>query len=132
LKRRASLCKKLLLLSGEVIHAVSHRQKKSNELQDIRDNQAKLQLFYDQLTEDAQNLVATYMSYSAQKTNDVMKVLTVFSAYFLPLTFIVGVYGMNFEFMPELDWKWGYPAVLLLMLIVFLVIYIWFRRKKWL
>lgn len=132
MKRRASLCKKLLLLSGEVIHAVSHRQKKSNELQDIRDNQAKLQLFYDQLTEDAQNLVATYMSYSAQKTNDVMKVLTVFSAYFLPLTFIVGVYGMNFEFMPELDWKWGYPAVLLLMLIVFLVIYIWFRRKKWL
>lgn len=100
LKRRASLCKKLLLLSGEVIHAVSHRQKKSNELQDIRDNQAKLQLFYDQLTEDVQNLVATYMSYSAQKTNDVMKVLTVFSAYFLPLTFIVGVYGMNFEFMP--------------------------------
>jgi magnesium transporter len=89
-------------------------------------------LFYDQLSDDAQNLVSTYMSFSAHKTNDVMKILTIFSAYFLPLTFIVGVYGMNFRFMPELDWEWGYPAVILLMLGVFIAIYIWFRRKKWL
>lgn len=132
LKRRASLCKKLLLLTGEVVSAVQHRQKKSSEVQDIRDDQIKLQLFYDQLTEDALNLVSMYMSISANKTNDVMKVLTIFSAYFLPLTFIVGVYGMNFEFMPELKWTYGYPLVLVLMLIVFLVIYFWFRRKKWL
>jgi magnesium transporter len=72
------------------------------------------------------------MSYSAQKTNDVMKVLTIFSAYFLPLTFIVGVYGMNFEWMPEIRWKYGYPVIILLMLVVFMVIYLWFRRRKWL
>jgi magnesium transporter len=132
LKRRASLCKKLLLLTGEVVSAVQHRQKKSSEVQDIRDSQIKLQLFYDQLTEDALNLVSMYMSISANKTNDVMKVLTIFSAYFLPLTFIVGVYGMNFEFMPELEWSFGYPLVLGLMLVVFLLIYFWFRRKKWL
>ena len=129
LKRRASLCKKLLLLTGEVVSAVQHRQKKSSEVQDIRDSQIKLQLFYDQLTEDALNLVSMYMSISANKTNDVMKVLTIFSAYFLPLTFIVGVYGMNFEFMPELEWTYGYPLVLGLMLVVFLLIYFWFRRK---
>lgn len=132
LKRRASLCKKLLLLTGEVVSAVQHRQKKSSEVQDIRDSQIKLQLFYDQLTEDALNLVSMYMSISANKTNDVMKVLTLFSAYFLPLTFIVGVYGMNFEFMPELEWTYGYPLVLGLMVVVFLIIYFWFRRKKWL
>jgi magnesium transporter len=132
LKRRASLCKKLLLLTGEVVSAVQHRQKKSSEVQDIRDSQIKLQLFYDQLTEDALNLVSMYMSISANKTNDVMKVLTLFSAYFLPLTFIVGVYGMNFEFMPELEWTYGYPLVLGVMVIVFLLIYFWFRRKKWL
>lgn len=132
LKRRASLCKKLLLLTGEVVSAVQHRQKKSSEVQDIRDSQIKLQLFYDQLTEDALNLVSMYMSISANKTNDVMKVLTIFSAYFLPLTFIVGVYGMNFEFMPELKWTFGYPMVLVFMLVVFLLIYFWFRRKKWL
>jgi magnesium transporter len=132
LKRRAGLSKKLLLLTGEVVSAVQHRQKKSSEMQDIRDSQIKLQLFYDQMTEDALNLLSMYMSISANKTNDVMKILTIFSAYFLPLTFIVGVYGMNFDFMPELGWKYGYPMVIGFMVLVFLLIYIWFRRKKWL
>lgn len=132
LKRRAGLCKKLLLLTGEVVSAVQHRQKKSSELQDIRDSQIKLQLFYEQLSEDALNLVSMYMSISANKSNEVMKVLTIFSAYFLPLTFIVGVYGMNFEFMPELEWTFGYPLVIGLMVLVFILIYSWFRRKKWL
>ncbi len=132
LKRRAGLCKKLLLLTGEVVSAVQHRQKKSSEIQDIRDSQIKLQLFYEQLTEDALNLVSMYMSLSANKSNEVMKVLTIFSAYFLPLTFIVGVYGMNFKFMPELGWKYGYPAIIGFMLLVFILIYTWFRRKKWL
>jgi magnesium transporter len=132
LKRRAGLCKKLLLLTGEVVSSVQHRQKKSSEMQDIRDSQIKLQLFYDQMTEDAFNLVSMYMSISANKTNDVMKILTIFSAYFLPLTFIVGLYGMNFDFMPELGWKYGYPMVIGFMVLVFLLIYIWFRRKKWL
>lgn len=132
LKRRASLCKKLLLLTGEVVSAVQHRQKKSSELQDIRDSQIKLQLFYEQLSEDALNLVSMYMSISANKSNEVMKVLTIFSAYFLPLTFIVGVYGMNFEFMPELEWTFGYPLVIGLLVLVFIIIYVWFRRKKWL
>ncbi len=132
LKRRTGLCRKLLLLTGEVVSAVRHRQKKSNELQDIGDNQVKLQLFYDQLSEDSQNLVSTYMSYSAQKTNEVMKVLTLFSAYFLPLTFIVGIYGMNFDYMPELRHQYGYPIIMLVMLIIFLLIYFWFKRRKWL
>ena len=132
LKRRAGLCKKLLLLTGEVVSAVQHRQKKSSELQDIRDSQIKLQVFYEQLTEDALNLVSMYMSISANKSNEVMTVLTIFSAYFLPLTFIVGVYGMNFKFMPELEWTFGYPLVIGLMVLVFILIYTWFRRKKWL
>lgn len=131
LKRRTGLCRRLLLLTGEVVSALQHRQKKSNELQDIRDNQAKLQLYYDQLTEDAINMVSTYMSYNSQKTNEVMKVLTVFSAFFLPLTFIVGIYGMNFDVMPELRWKYGYLMILTVMLLIFIIIYAWFRRRRW-
>jgi magnesium transporter len=132
LKRRTGLCRRLLLLTGDVVIALQHRQKKSNELQDIRDNQAKLQLYFEQLTEDALNMVSTYMSYSAQKTNEVMKVLTVFSAFFLPLTFVVGIYGMNFDIMPELRWKYGYLSVLVIMGLIFLVIYTWFKRRRWL
>jgi magnesium transporter len=90
----------------------------------------KLTTQYDQIMEDASNLVNTYIAISSQKTNEVMKILTIFSVFFMPLTFIVGIYGMNFEFMPELRSKWGYPAVLLLMIMVTLVIYYWFRRKK--
>ena len=87
---------------------------------------------YSQILEDVNNLMGLYMSFSAQKTNEVMKVLTVFSVFFMPLTFIVGIYGMNFEFMPELKWTFGYPLVLMLMIVVATGIYLWFRKKNWL
>lgn len=61
----------------------------------------------------------------------VMKVLTVISTIFIPLTFLAGVYGMNFRHMPELEWKFGYPAVIVLMLGVALLMVLFFRRKKW-
>jgi len=60
-----------------------------------------------------------------------MRVLTIFSVFFMPLTFIVGVYGMNFHYMPELSWKYGYPMSLGMMAVVIIVITIWFKRKKW-
>jgi magnesium transporter len=64
--------------------------------------------------------------------NEVMKVLTIIATIFMPLSFLAGVYGMNFEFMPELKWPWGYPAVLLLMAGVAGGMLLYFRRKKWL
>jgi magnesium transporter len=60
-----------------------------------------------------------------------MRVLTVFSAFFLPLTFIVGIYGMNFQFMPELSQQYGYPGIMIFMLLLTIVIYQWFSRKGW-
>jgi len=64
--------------------------------------------------------------------NAVMKVLTIIATIFIPLTFIAGVYGMNFRYMPELERHWGYPLVLLVMGIVAIVMLIYFRRKRWL
>jgi magnesium transporter len=72
------------------------------------------------------------LALASHRTSEVMRVLTVFSVFFLPLTFIVGVYGMNFEFMPELRERRGYPAVLVFMGIVTLLIYRWFHRSGWL
>lgn len=77
-------------------------------------------------------LLELHMSRTGNKTNEVMKVLTIISTIFIPLTFIAGVYGMNFKYMPELHVKWAYFAVLAVMLIVVFVMLIWFRRKKWL
>jgi magnesium transporter len=73
-----------------------------------------------------------YLSSVSNKMNEVMKVLTIIATIFIPLTFIAGIYGMNFENMPELKWWWGYPAVMLVMLGLGLVMLIVFKRKHWL
>lgn len=132
IKRRASVSHKILLLTLEPINHIGSMLKDDPAMQDVKDQHLKMQTLYGQILEDVNNLMNLSMSYSAQKTNEVMRVLTIFSAFFLPLTFIVGVYGMNFEFMPELKQKWGYPAVMVFMTAVTITIFIWFRRKKWL
>jgi len=73
-----------------------------------------------------------YLSSVSNRMNQIMKVLTIISTVFIPLTFIVGVYGMNFKSMPELDWEWGYPAVWILMIAIFLIELKFFRNRKWL
>ncbi len=73
-----------------------------------------------------------YLSSLSMKMNEVMKVLTIIATLFIPLTFIVGIYGMNFRYMPELGWRFGYPAVLIGMVAVALGMLAYFRRKKWL
>jgi magnesium transporter len=72
------------------------------------------------------------LSLLSTRLNEVMKVLTVISTIFIPLTFIVGIYGMNFRYMPELGWRWGYPLVMLGMAGIAVALYFYFRRKKWL
>jgi magnesium transporter len=64
--------------------------------------------------------------------NEIMKVLTMFASIFIPLTFIAGIYGMNFAFMPELNWRWGYFAVWGVIIIVGVSMLFYFKRKKWL
>lgn len=73
-----------------------------------------------------------HLSSLSMKLNEVMKVLTIIATIFIPLTFIVGIYGMNFRHMPELDWRYGYPAVMLVVAAVGVSMLVWFRRKKWL
>jgi magnesium transporter len=72
-----------------------------------------------------------YLSSISNRLNEIMKVLTIIATIFMPLTFLAGVWGMNFKYMPELRWPWGYPAALGLMLVIALSMVRYFRRKKW-
>ncbi|NOZ03041.1 MAG: magnesium/cobalt transporter CorA [FCB group bacterium] len=76
-------------------------------------------------------MIDIYLSGISYKLNEIMKVLTIIGTIFIPLTFITGIYGMNFRYMPEIEWKWGYPFVLLVMLGIGITMLIYFRRKKW-
>jgi magnesium transporter len=73
-----------------------------------------------------------YLSSISNRMTAVMKVLTIITTIFMPLSFIAGVYGMNFEHMPELDWRWGYPFALGIMAALGLGMLWFFRKKKWL
>ena len=129
-KSYTRVSKKLLQISHNVINQIEVRDANKPALQDLKDQLLSLTLTYDEVVDDSVSLLNTYLSISAQKSNDVMKLLTIFSAFFLPLTFIAGIYGMNFRFMPELYWRYGYFLSLGLMAGVSLVIYFWFKRKK--
>lgn len=73
-----------------------------------------------------------YLSSISNKMNNVMKVLTIIATIFIPLTFIAGIYGMNFKFMPELEWHWGYPFIWVVMISIFISMLFYFRKKNWL
>ncbi len=130
IKSQSRILKKVLQITQSVIEQSSQMLTPSSQLQDIKDNLLQLLTYNEESVENANQLMSTYLSISDQKNNEVVRLLTIFSAFFLPLTFIAGVYGMNFNFMPELNWKWGYFFSLALMFIVVVIIYIWFRRKR--
>ena len=73
-----------------------------------------------------------YLSSVSNRMNEVMKVLTIIATIFIPLTLIAGIYGMNFKYMPELEWRWGYPMFWLVVLAIGVLMVVYFRRKKWL
>jgi magnesium transporter len=130
IKSQSRILKKVLHITQSVMEQSVDNFSASYQYQDIKDELLNLLTYNDESVENANQLMTTYLSISDQKNNEVVRLLTIFSAFFLPLTFIAGVYGMNFRFMPELNWKWGYFFSIGFMLLVVLVIYLWFRRKR--
>ena len=129
-KSKARLTKKILLITQGVFDQLKVEDSLSSTLQDLKDTVLHLTLRSEEMIDDATSLLNSHITFTAQKNNDVMKLLTVFSAFFLPLTFIVGVYGMNFHNMPELKLEYGYFVALFVMFVIAILIYIWFKRKK--
>ena len=130
IKSQSRILKKVIHITQNVIEQVSEKYQHSYLYQDIKDQLLNQLTINEESVENANQLMTTYLSISDQKNNEVVRLLTIFSAFFLPLTFIAGVYGMNFDFMPELKWKYGYLFSLMFMLLIVMVIYIWFRRKR--
>ena len=77
------------------------------------------------------SLLDLYLSTVSFRMNEVMKVLTIIATIFIPVSFITGIYGMNFTHMPELSWRWGYPLVWLMILAVVFGMLSYFRHRKW-
>ena len=100
-------------------------------LRDIYDHTIRVIDSVEDFREILASMVDIYLSSVSNKMNDIMKVLTVIATIFIPLTFIAGVYGMNFDYMPELQWRWGYPAILLFMATVGTIMFSYFKKKRW-
>jgi magnesium transporter len=130
IKTQSRILKKIISITEATILKSQDKYKVSYIYQDIQDNLLNLLTINEESVENSTQLMNTYLSLSDQKNNEVVRLLTIFSVFFLPLNFIAGVYGMNFSFMPELSWKLGYAFALCIMAIVVIVIYLWFRRKK--
>ena len=101
-------------------------------LRDVYDHTIQVIDTIESFRDMVAGMLDIYLSSISNKMNAVMKVLTIIATIFIPLTFVAGIYGMNFEHMPELKWRWGYLAVWLVMGTVFCLMLIYFRRKKWL
>lgn len=131
-KRRVTLIKRTLWQTLAVVQKLHPPSEgPSPAYQDLRETIESMHTYADELQQNVNNLQSIQLSVASHRTNEVMRILTVFSAFFLPLTFIVGIYGMNFRRMPELEWSYGYPVTVVLMAGVCLGIYLWFRHRGW-
>ncbi|MBN2211583.1 MAG: magnesium/cobalt transporter CorA [Sedimentisphaerales bacterium] len=101
-------------------------------LKDVYDHIVQIVDIVETYREMTAGLLDIYLTGISNRMNAVMKVLTIIATIFIPLTFIAGVYGMNFQHMPELSWRWGYPAVWIVMGVAAIIMLILFKRKRWL
>ena len=130
--RKVSLMRRILRMQMDVVSdfdAFSGSAK--TYLKDAHEEGDRIYFFADDLYDSLYMTLQTYFSQSSHRTNEIMRVMTLFSAFFLPITFIAGIYGMNFDHMPELRQPWGYYATLLAMVGVSLGIAVWAYKKGW-
>jgi magnesium transporter len=117
----------MLRSDTELIHEKTHIY-----LRDVSDHAIRVTESIESYREILSGLLDIYISSISNKMNEVMKVLTVFASIFIPLTFLAGIYGMNFEYMPELTWKWAYPTLWVVFVTVTIGLLTYFKKKKWL
>jgi len=138
LKREMIFLRKALWPLREVIGVLERgespliRESTRIYLRDVYDHTIQVIDTIETIRDMVSGMLDIYLSSISNRLNAVMKVLTIIATVFMPLTFIAGLYGMNFKHMPELEWPWGYPMVLMIMLAVGSSMLIYFKKKKWL
>ncbi|MFT8362548.1 MAG: magnesium/cobalt transporter CorA [Sporolactobacillus sp.] len=100
-------------------------------MREFSENLSRLVHIIESNMEITSDVRDSYLSLTSYRMNSIMQTLTVITVIFMPLTFIVGIYGMNFKYMPELNWRYGYYVVMVLMVGIAISMYFWFRRKGW-
>jgi magnesium transporter len=100
-------------------------------LRDLHDHLLRISESIDIHYELCTNILQVYLSSISNKTNETMKVLTLFAAIFIPLSFIAGIFGMNFEYIPGLKWQWGYYAAIGGMVGLAVGLLVFFKKKGW-
>ena len=120
-------------LSAELYRGESNLIKKSTSiyLRDVYDHTIQIIETIDLFRDILSGMHDIYLSTMSNKLNEIMKILTIITTIFIPLSFIAGIYGMNFKYMPELQWRWGYFAVLAFMTCLSILMVIYFKRKRW-
>ena len=101
-------------------------------LRDVYDHTIQVIDTIETFRDMVSGMLDIYLSSVSNRLNAVMKVLTIIATIFMPLTFIAGIYGMNFKYMPELEWYWGYPAVWIVVVFIGISMLIYFKKKRWL
>ena len=138
LKRDMIFLRKSVWPLREVIGALERgelsliRESTGIYLRDVYDHTIQVVDTIETFRDMISGMLDIYLSSVSNRMNEVMKVLTIIATIFIPLTLIAGIYGMNFQYMPELGWRWGYPMVWLVMLVIGVLMLVYFRRKKWL
>ncbi len=137
-KREITLLRRSIWPLREVVNRFDHSEssivRKTTHvyLRDLYDHTIQVIDTVETFRDLVSGMLDIYLSSISNRMNEVMKVLTIIATIFIPLTFIAGVYGMNFHYMPELGWRWAYPCVWIFMITVAFIMFLYFKRKKWL
>lgn len=131
LKRKSGLNARILNISTDWVDKFKLLELDDTEISDLKDKHKDVITDFEHLNAQVTNLISMFLAMSDQKANQVMKVLAIYSMYFFPITFIAGIYGMNFDNMPEIHTRDGYFITLGFMGIIALLTFLFVRKKRW-
>jgi magnesium transporter len=138
LKRSILALTRVILPQREIVNRLSRgeyaliSERAQIYYRNIYDHLVRIEMLTLGLRDMTESVLSTYLSSVSNRMNEVMKVLTLIATIFIPLTFIAGIYGMNFANMPELGWRYGYFGILIVMAVIGVSLAVYFKRRKWL